>query len=47
MGVSRKRVGWAEPALAQTMSGGCPLFQVVISEIMRSFSEGEVTSALR
>ena len=46
IGVSRKSVGEAEPAFAQTMSGGAPLFQAVTSEIIRSFSAGWVTSAL-
>lgn len=38
-------MGTAEPAFAQIMSGGVPLFQAVASDRMRAFSAGEVTSA--
>ena len=47
MGVCRKRVGWAEPAFAQTISGGRSWFQVVTSEMMRTLSSGLVRSAER
>ena len=46
MVVSTKSAGLAAPALAQTMSGGWPLFHSVTSVMMRAFSSGLVTSAL-
>jgi hypothetical protein len=43
--VSQNSDGCAEPAICQTMSGGCPLFQAVVSDMIRSFSSGRLTSA--
>lgn len=45
MSVSKKRDGCAPPAICQTMSGGVPWFQMVVSVMMRSFSACEVMSA--
>lgn len=44
-GVSWKRAGCEAPATCQTMSGGCPWFQAVVSARIRSFSSALVTSA--
>lgn len=45
MSVSRKRDGWAPPAICQTMSGGWLWFHAVVSVMMRSFSDCLVMSA--
>lgn len=46
MDVSMNSEGCELPALAQTISGGVPLFHAVASSSRRAFSSGLVTSAL-